>query len=134
MKTKRHPSCPSCDPRYEATMLVNRRQFFGLTSVGIGTAALSSLLGSRAGATPAGTGALAGFHHQPRVKRIIYLFQSGAPSQLDLFDHKPQLADRHGTELPASVRGDQRVTGMTANQAEFPVVASHFEFAARQRR
>ncbi len=119
------------DPRLEGSLLINRRQFFGLSSAGIGVAALSYLLpgGLEASASDGPRGSLGSFHHPPRAKRVIYLFQSGAPSQLDLFDYKPQLRQRHGTELPASIRGDQRVTGMTANQAEFPVVASNFEFA-----
>lgn len=61
-------------------------------------------------------------HFAPKAKRVIYLFQSGGPSQVDLFDHSPELEKMHGTELPASVRGDQRVTGMTSGQASFPVV------------
>ncbi len=118
------------DPRLDAALLINRRQFFGLSSLGIGAAALGSLsspLWASSTSTDA-LGALASLHHTPRAKRVIYLFQSGAPSQLDLFDYKPGLRARHGTELPSSVRGDQRVTGMTANQAEFPVVASQFAF------
>ena len=129
-RDQKHPS--NKDPRLEQSLLINRRQFFSLTSTGIGVAALSSLLPEQAlalgGSAPDPLGALGQFHHPPRAKRVIYLFQSGAPSQLDLFDYKAGLADRHGTELPASVRGDQRVTGMTANQDEFPVVASRFAF------
>jgi len=65
---------------------------------------------------------LPGFpHHTPTAKRVIYLFQSGGPSHIDLFDYKPALEKLHGTELPASVRGDQRVTGMTAGQKQFLV-------------
>ena len=130
------PKLPSDDPRLEGSLLISRRQFFGLSSAGIGVAALSQLLpetvdAAFGAAAPVATdplGSLPSFHHAPKAKRVIYLFQSGAPSQLDLFDYKPELAGRHGSELPASVRGDQRVTGMTANQAEFPVVASQFAF------
>ena len=124
---------PPNDPRLEGTLSINRRQFFSLSSAGIGVAALSQLLPDSLHAAPATDsnplGVLERFHHPPKAKRVIYLFQSGAPSQLDMFDYKPELRPRHGTELPASIRGDQRVTGMTANQAEFPVVASSFEFA-----
>ncbi len=68
-------------------------------------------------------------HFLPRAKRIIYLFQSGAPSQMDLFDYKPKLADLRGTELPDSIRQGQRLTGMTATQASFPTAPSKFRFA-----
>jgi hypothetical protein len=67
-------------------------------------------------------------HHVPRAKRVIYLFQSGGPSQVDLFDFKPVMRDLHAKELPDSVRGGQRVTGMTAGQSTFPVVAPPFDF------
>ena len=67
----------------------------------------------------------------PKAKRVIYLFQSGAPSQIELFDHKPGLAKMRGVELPDSVRKGQRLTGMTATQTSFPLVASQFEFKQR---
>ena len=60
-------------------------------------------------------------HFAPKAKRIIYLFQNGAPSQLDLFDYKPMLQKMHGQDLPASIRMGQRLTGMTANQAEISI-------------
>ena len=69
----------------------------------------------------------------PRVKRVIYLFQSGGPSQLDLFDYKPLLTSKNGEELPASVRMGQRLTGMTANQESFPMAGSQFGFARHGR-
>ena len=75
---------------------------------------------NEAGATP---------HFAPRAKRIISLFMHGGPSQLDLFDHKPNLKKLHGQELPASVRGDQRLTGMTSGQKTLPIASSLFEFA-----
>ena len=68
-------------------------------------------------------------HFAPKAKRIIYLFQNGAPSQLDLFDHKPLLQKLQGTELPPSIRKGQRLTGMTANQAKFPLAGTKFNFA-----
>jgi len=68
-------------------------------------------------------------HHRPRAKRLVYLFQSGGPSQLDLFDHKPELARRHGEELPESVRAGQRLTAMSGNQSSLPLVGSPFRFA-----
>jgi hypothetical protein len=68
-------------------------------------------------------------HFAPKARRVIYLFQSGAPSQLDLFDHKPKLPKLQATELPDSVRKGQRLTGMTATQASFPIAASKYRFA-----
>src|SRR5580704_10794350 len=106
-------------------MLRTRRHFFGRTSVGLGAAALSSLLG---GGAEAATG-LTGFpNFPPTAKRVIYLFQHGAPSQLDLFDYKPNLTAQRGAELPDSVRMGQRLTGMTAYQAKFPTAPSIFKF------
>src|SRR5262245_621583 len=112
---------------------LTRRHFFGRASSGIGVAALATLLGEEApaAAPPAETGlsGLPGLPHPPaRAKRVIYLFQSGAPSQLDLFDPKPGLAGKRGTELPDSIRKGQRLTGMTATQSSFPVAPSKFHF------
>lgn len=93
------------------------------------TAALASLMGvATAGDTAPAPGPLNLPHFQPRAKRVIYLFQSGAPSQLDLFDHKPRLRDLRGTELPDSVRGSQRLTGMTSRQPSFPIAPSKYRF------
>jgi hypothetical protein len=91
-----------------------------------GIAALASLLQPEAKAT----GGLPGFpNFPPKAKRVIYLFQSGAPSQMELFDYKPGLVDIQGTELPESIRQGQRLTGMSSQQASFPVVPSKFKFA-----
>ena len=81
--------------------------------------------------TPKATGGgLPGLPHFPaKIKRVIYLFQSGAPSQLDLFEHKPHLRDKKGIELPDSVRMGQRITTMTSGQKHFPVAPSIFKFA-----
>ena len=65
-------------------------------------------------------------HFPAKAKRVIYLFQSGAPSQMDLFDYKPKLNDLRGTELPDSIRKGQRLTGMTSRQESFPVAPSKF--------
>ncbi|MFN0018282.1 MAG: DUF1501 domain-containing protein [Pirellulaceae bacterium] len=101
----------------------DRRNF--LTSLGLlGTLALSKLSHGEAEPTK---NALP--HFKPRAKRVIYLFQSGAPSQMDLFDYKPKLADLRGTELPDSIRQGQRLTGMTSRQSSFPVAPSKFKFA-----
>ncbi|GMV95157.1 MAG: hypothetical protein AMXMBFR82_49350 [Candidatus Hydrogenedentota bacterium] len=121
------------DPIRENELLWTRRHFFGRCSAGIGVAALGSLLNPRALAalTDPTAGGLAGPHFAPKAKRIIYLFQSGGPSQLDLFDYKPDLQGLHGSELPDSVRMGQRLTGMTSGQDSFPLVSSMFKFDQR---
>ena len=92
------------------TQLLNRRLFLTHSSVSLGAMALGSLL-SRDQARAADIGALPGLpHFTPKAKRVIYLFQSGAPSQMDLFDHKPGLKDKRGIDLPDSVRMGQRLT------------------------
>src|ERR1043165_6788426 len=98
---------------------MTRRHFFGRTSLGLGTVALASLLNENlfaAETAPAARslGVINPLHFAPKAKRVIYLFMSGAPSHIDLFDHKPKLADLTGTELPSSVRMGQRITGMTS--------------------
>ena len=117
------------DPAHELCQPLSRRTFLGgvagSVAGGLGAAAFSTLFGSTARA--AQVDGMPPF--APRAKRVIYLFQSGGPSQIDLFDFKPVLRDLHATELPDSVRGGQRVTGMTANQKSFPVVAPPFEFS-----
>jgi hypothetical protein len=115
---------------------LTRRHFFGQASAGLGTIALASLLdpgvfaADRGGRrTVAGAG-IEGFPNiAPKARRVIYLFQSGAPSQLDLFDPKPRLDRLDGTDLPDSIRKGQRLTGMTSRQDRFPVAASRFRFA-----
>jgi Protein of unknown function (DUF1501) len=113
---------------------LTRRALFGRTSVGIGSAALASVIGDAAllaegdKSLPA-HGTLAAFHHPPKAKRIIYLFMSGGPSQMDLFDYKPRLNELNGQQLPASVRQGQRLTGMSAHQASLPLAGSVFDFA-----
>jgi hypothetical protein len=117
------------DPRLEHRLLSTRRLFFGRMATGIGTAALASLFAEQARAAGE-SGGLTGLpHFAPKAKRVIYLFQSGAPSQMDLFDYKPALARLRATELPDSIRRGQRLTGMTATQASFPVAPSIFNFA-----
>jgi hypothetical protein len=121
--------------RFEHEWLLDqsRRTFLGRMAGGLGAAALSTLLGpvTRAAAvSPSAPRSATDLpHFAPRAKRVIYLFQSGGPSQIDLFDFKPVLRELHATELPDSVRGGQRVTGMTAGQRSFPVVAPPFEFS-----
>lgn len=99
--------------------------------MGVGGVALAHLLPPALGgvASPGG-GILGGqFHHAPRAKRVIYLFMAGGPSQLETFDYKPVLNQRHGEELPDSVRMGQRLTGMSGNQATLPLAGSAFSFA-----
>jgi hypothetical protein len=112
----------------------SRREFINALPLGLGTLALSTLLKSSSGAF-ARDGkhdrdrALAELHHPPKAKRVIYLFQSGAPSQHDLLDYKPMLNQHHGQQLPDSVRRGQRLTGMSGYQASLPLVGSPFKFS-----
>lgn len=115
-------------PQDERTRLVTRRHFLGRMSAGIGVAALGSLLGVRPSSASSDTPALGLPHFAPKAKRIIYLFQSGGPSQMELFDYKPTLERFHGEELPSSIRMGQRLTTMTSNQGKLPVAASTFAF------
>ncbi|MCY4171497.1 MAG: DUF1501 domain-containing protein [Bacteroidetes bacterium] len=119
--------CHNYDKQY------TRRDFLSRTTLGLGAATLAALVnpssstGQQISGDPV-TGILGTTHFPAKVKRVIYLLQSGAPSQLDLFDYKPALASLHGEELPPSVRGMQRLTGMTAGQKSFPMVSSPFSF------
>src|SRR5687767_15021170 len=105
---------------------LNRRQCLRGGSVALGAIALSQLARQPANASVRGHESL---HHPPRAKRVIYLFMHGGPSQIDLFDYKPRLKDWHGEDIPPSVQGNQRLTGMTSNQKTKPLVASKFRFA-----
>ncbi|MES2828444.1 MAG: DUF1501 domain-containing protein [Bacteroidota bacterium] len=108
----------------------NRRRFLSKLSLGLGSVALGSLmipdLFTSAMDESALTPGIPDF--APKAKRVIYLFQNGAPSQLETFDYKPKLREMMGQELPASIRGGQRLTGMTANQTSFPLVGSFYDF------
>lgn len=116
------------------SQLMTRRTLFGGSAAGIGAIALGNLLARDAPAAPANvtraessSDGLPGLpHFAPKAKRVIYLFQSGGPSHVDLFDHKDELDKLHGTDLPDSVRGDQRLTGMTSRQKSFPIVKPLF--------
>jgi len=119
------------DPRQESRLAMTRRHFFGRSATGVGAAALASLLARALEAAP---GSLAGLpHFRPTAQRVIYLFQSGGPSQIELFDHKPRLEEFQGSELPESVRRGQRLTTMSATQPSFPVVPSRFRLAQHGR-
>lgn len=108
---------------------ITRRHFFGKLSAGIGGVALGSLMIPDLFSSDEPELAALGIpHFAPKAKRIIYLFQNGAPSQLESFDYKPTLIKRAGEDLPASVRMGQRLTGMTSGQSKFPMVGSYFKF------
>src|ERR1041385_5416480 len=146
------PAGPCCDPggegppvyalpvplslREEWKSAATRRHFLGRLGKTLGWAGLASLLGeslvgkasaSEALASGAGAHRLPDF--APKAKRAIYLFMSGAPSQMDLWDYKPALAGQFDKDLPDSVRGNQALTGMTSGQARFPIAPSHWQFA-----
>src|SRR5437667_6690367 len=118
----------------EYKLAMTRRHFFARNSVGIGSAALASLLGGTGSAatvdTNPKTGGLADLpHFPPKAKRVIFLHQSGGPSQMDLFDYKPNMRKLQGNELPDSIRRGQRITGMTSGQSSFPVASPVFKFS-----
>lgn len=101
---------------------IHRRAFLNSSGISLGSLALASLHDASAGAATS-------THHAARAKRIIYLFMHGGPSQLETFDDKPELRKRHGEELPAAVRGDARLTGMTSHQESLPLTSSHYRFS-----
>ena len=111
--------------RQPAASQITRRYLFGKGAYGLGIAALARLLGEE---IPAQRQEGRFPHFSPRVKRVVYLFQSGAPSQIDTLDYKPGLAALTGQDLPDSVRQGQRLTAMTATQSSFPIAPSIFEF------
>ena len=119
-------SQPDPTAGWQQLVALNRRTFLQTSANGLGAMALGCLLGrgQTAGA------ALGQAHFVPKAKRVIYLFQSGGPAQMDLFDPKPQLEKHHGQELPDSIRGKQRLTGMTANQKTLPVAPTKYRFTA----
>jgi len=111
---------------------MNRRDFFARFGLGLGGAALFGLLNRTSFAAPSAAssaGILGAPHFAPKARRIIYLFMSGGPAQMDLFDYKPLLNKMNGEDLPASVRMGQRLTGMTGYQARLPLAGSIFKFA-----
>ncbi|MFQ5734467.1 MAG: DUF1501 domain-containing protein [Planctomycetaceae bacterium] len=118
------------NPLDEHALLQTRRHFFGKSAAGIGAAALASVMnpGLFDARADDSTGVLKKLHFAPKAKRIIYLFMSGAPSQIDLLDYKPQLNKHFDKDLPDSVRKGQRLTTMTSRQKRFPVAPSIFKF------
>ncbi len=122
------------DPLHQHFLNQNRRHFLQKMGLGIGGLALGSLLDPLGfGKSPSAadllqTGPVPLPHFAPKAKRIIYLFQSGGPSQLDLFDYKPKLNKMRGQDLPESIRRGQRLTGMTSGQESFPLTGSVYDF------
>jgi hypothetical protein len=124
------------NPLLEGQALYTRRQFFGRSVMGVGTAALASLLGRdafAAGGAPTARRGIPGLpelpHFAPKAKRVIYLFQNGAPSHVDLFDYKPKLREWHGKQIPDELTGGRRFSTMTGNQTERPCLAEITKFA-----
>ncbi len=126
----KHNQCP-----------LSRRDWLQSFGMGFGGIALAGMLYQEGTANPqvdprrimqeTRGGVLTTFHTPPKAKRVIYLFQSGGPSQLDLFDYKPLLVEKSGEQLPESVRGTQRLTGMSGHQSSIPLVGSPFRFSQR---
>ena len=116
------------NPIEQRKQLLTRRSFLGLSSTCLGAAALNSLLNESAIGQNSGAPLSRMPHFAPKAKRVIYLFQSGGPSQHELWDYKPKLMDMVGNDLPPSVRGNQRVTAMTSGQLSFPIVPSLYNF------
>jgi hypothetical protein len=116
-------------------LALTRRHFLSKASLGLGGLALSALLPRdvNAGDSSAAAGILGAPHFPAKARRIIYLFQSGGPAQQDLFDYKPLLNEKNGQQLPDHVRGGQRLTGMSVNQASIPLAGSIFKFARHGR-
>jgi len=118
-------------PLREHELMMTRRQLFGRSALGLGTAAMANLLGPELASGE--SGAIGGTHHTPKAKRVIYLFMSGGPSHCDLWDYKPKMQKMFGEQLPASVRDGQRVTGMTANQKNgLPLAPSKYKFTRQE--
>jgi len=109
-------------------LLLSRRQLFGRATLGIGSAALHTLLGT-AFASASGPGQKMGPHFAPKAKRVIYLTMNGGPSQMDMWDHKPKMAEKYNEDLPETIRNGQRLTTMTSGQERFPVAPSKYKFA-----
>ena len=105
---------------------MHRRAFLNHSASAMGAAAIAGLMARDNQAKASAAAQLT--HFAPKAKRIVYLFQSGGPSHLELLDHKPNLKKLHGTELPDSIRHGQRLTGMTSGQKSFPVIAPKFKF------
>ena len=109
-------------------VLLTRRSFLARSTLGLGSLALGQLLGGVLQGATTSSRMVSGLHFPARAKRVIYLFQSGGPSQLELFDDKPNLKERFDQDLPDSVRMGQRITGMVSGQARLPIAPSKYTF------
>lgn len=117
------------NPVRENELLMTRRQLFGRTALGLGTLALADIMSPQLVGGADDAMIRGGIHHAPKAKRVIYLFMSGGPSHIDLWDYKPKLYDMFNTQLPDHVRSGQRITGMTANQKSgLPLAPSKYKF------
>ncbi|MBT5020326.1 MAG: DUF1501 domain-containing protein [Planctomicrobium sp.] len=115
-------------PTQEHFQQLTRRHFFGQAGLGLGTAALASLMSNKTVQAAGNAGLPELPHFAPKAKRAIYLFAAGAPSQIDTFDYKPKLDELFDTDLPESIRNGQRLTTMTSGQTRFPIAPSKFKF------
>ena len=114
----------------ETELMMTRRQLFGRTALGLGTAAMAGLIGRDCFAARAEFNG--GLHHVAKAKRVIYLFMSGGPSHLDLWDYKPKMQAMYGKDLPKEVRDGQRITGMTSRQKTLPVCPTKYKFTKHE--
>jgi hypothetical protein len=120
---------------FEIQQILTRRKLLQLGARGLGALGAASLLNPDLSATSSPsassglTGTLGGPHFKPKAKRVIYLFFSGGPSHIDMYDYHPEMRNIHGIELPDSIRNGQRITGMTSGQKSFPCVAPMFDFS-----
>lgn len=114
-------------PFQDFVQAMTRRHFFRQSGIGIGAAALASIMTGDTAQAAKGIPGLP--HFAPKAKRAIYLFAAGAPSQIDMWDYKPMLNDLFDTDLPDSIRQGQRLTTMTSGQARFPIAPSKYKFA-----
>src|SRR6516165_1512393 len=121
------------DPIHDHGLAMTRRHFFRQGALGLGAAALGTMLPRQANAAPAKAKAVGGLpglpHFPPKAKRAIYLFMNEGPSQMDLWDYKPKMAELFDKDLPPSIRNGQRLTTMTSGQSRFPVAPSKYRFA-----
>lgn len=116
-------------PIRENELMMTRRQLFGRGALGLGTLALADMVSPKLFGGTEEAIVRGGIHHAPKAKRVIYLFMSGGPSHMDLWDYKPQLYDKFNQQLPDHVRSGQRITGMTANQKSgLPIAPSKYKF------
>jgi hypothetical protein len=117
-------------PVNDHALTMTRRHFFQRGAVGLGAAALASILPNRAAAAEQAVGGLPGLpHFAPKAKRAIYLFMAEGPSQMDMWDYKPKMADMFDKDLPESIRNGQRLTTMTSGQTRFPIAPTKYKFS-----